>query len=135
MGRLIHRGDTATCLQVTNLGAEDDAAADANLVGPASFDLYAGTGGIAVFLAYLGHVAGDARYTEASRALLREIIATEHSAFETRPMVLAGCVGIHRSSSFFRHSAFSGVIKICSLRRVELLASLKLRCLPRARLT
>ncbi len=49
-------------------------------ITPAKYDLYGGTSGIILFLAYLGAVTGEARYSELARAGLRSVQQQVRSA-------------------------------------------------------
>lgn len=70
---LIRHGDTATLLSVANIHGENEASGDAFAIDVADSGLYDGTGGVALFLAYLGKESAREEYTDAARALLNNI--------------------------------------------------------------
>ncbi len=71
---------------------------------PADTSLYHGNAGIALFLAYLGHVTGEQRYTAAARsALITLRYDLTWQQAQTRPMEIGGFLGLGSVVYLFSH--------------------------------
>ncbi len=69
----VWHGNTASFLKVVSIMGENKSSSDAFAINDADCGIYEGTGGVILFLAYLGQESKQDKYTEAAKALLNNI--------------------------------------------------------------
>jgi type 2 lantibiotic biosynthesis protein LanM len=88
VSKLVTFRNQASLLTVNSLAGENSATSNGFSIGVADHSIYDGTAGIALFLGYLGHVAGERRFTDSAKALLCSMIDSRQSHV-IRPQISA----------------------------------------------